>query len=66
MGDREMVEYGVGEASLRGDDRRLAQIAAERHPEAYAAELPESWAGHDVDMVLELVDRAPRSQRLRW
>lgn len=59
-----MVEYGE-----RGD-QRLAQVAAERHPEAHAAELPESWAGHDVDMVLaELAqsggDRAPRTRRLR-
>ena len=41
-----MVEYGEP-----ASDRRLAQVAAERHPEAYAAELPESWAGHDVEMV---------------
>ena len=55
-----MVEYGE-----RGD-KRLAQVAAERHPEANAAELPESWAGHDVDMVLaESRDRAPRARR-QW
>jgi hypothetical protein len=41
-----MVEYGEP-----ASDRCLAQVAAERHPEAYAAELPESWAGHDVEMV---------------
>jgi len=55
-----MVEHGDG-----GDDRRLAQVAAERHPEAYAAELPESWAGHDVDMVFGLADRPSRGSRLR-
>jgi hypothetical protein len=37
--------------SSRQGERRLAQLAAEWHPEAFAAELPESWAGHDVDMV---------------
>jgi hypothetical protein len=56
-----MVEYGE-----RGG-HRLAQVAAERHPEANAAELPESWAGHDVDMVLadQASDRAPWGRRLR-
>jgi hypothetical protein len=46
-----MDENDAGESLPRGGDQRLAQLAAERHPEAYAAELPESWAGHDVDMV---------------
>lgn len=40
-----MVEYG------EPGGRQLAQMAAERHPEAHAAELPESWAGHDVEMI---------------
>jgi hypothetical protein len=46
-----MLENSVGTSSPLSGDQRLAQLAAERHPEAYAAELPESWAGHDVDMV---------------
>ncbi|MFB9323179.1 hypothetical protein [Cryptosporangium minutisporangium] len=55
-----MDEYGEALG-----DRRLAQVAAERHPEAHAAELPESWAGLSVDWVLlDLADRAPRSPRL--
>lgn len=58
-----MVERSVGDR-LPGCDSRQAQVAAERHPEAYAAELPESWAGHDVDMVLHLGDQIPRSRRL--
>lgn len=47
-----MVENDVTSGRPSGGDQRLAQLAAERHPEAYAAELPESWAGHDVDMVV--------------
>jgi hypothetical protein len=47
-----MMENDVTDGLFRGGDQRLAQLAAERHPEAYAAELPESWAGHDVDMVI--------------
>jgi hypothetical protein len=46
-----MAENSVGISSRLSCEQRLAQLAAERHPEAYAAELPESWAGHDVDMV---------------
>jgi hypothetical protein len=46
-----MPENDVASRQSRGGDQRLAQLAAEWHPEAFAAELPESWAGHDVDMV---------------
>lgn len=44
----ENVEYG-GQA--QESDGRLAQVAAERHPEAFAGELPESWAGREVNVV---------------
>lgn len=47
-----MVENDVTSGRPSGGDQRLAQLAAERHPEASAAELPESWAGHDADMVV--------------
>jgi hypothetical protein len=29
----------------------LAQLAAERHPEALVGEIPEAWAGHDLPLL---------------
>ena len=56
----ENVEFGE---PVLGYEQRLAQVAAERHPEAYAAELPENWAGHEVDLPFELGDRVRRAWR---
>jgi hypothetical protein len=36
-----------GSGSVTGE-QALAQLAAERHPEALAGEIPEAWAGHDL------------------
>ncbi|SHN05670.1 hypothetical protein SAMN05443668_102754 [Cryptosporangium aurantiacum] len=47
-----MVDYGEV-----GRDQRLAQVAAERHPEAYAAQLPESWAGLSLGWFVGTLDQ---------